>query len=156
MWSASSSTVISTFDSEQCPCLIRSSSRPGQATTMSTPRRSAVTCGFCPTPPKTVATSVRPPRPAGRSAASIWPTSSRVGARISARGAPERGRPPPARRGDDRQQEREGLAGAGAAAAEDVAAGEGVGQRGGLDGCGSGDARVAEDAVQACGHAEIG
>ena len=54
MWSASSSTVISTAPSEQWPWPIRSSSRPGQASTMSTPRRRPWTCGFWPTPPKTV------------------------------------------------------------------------------------------------------
>ena len=74
------------------PCLIRSSSRPGQAMRMSTPRRSAATCGPWPTPPKTVR-EVRPVVAAsGARAASIWPTSSRVGARISARGAPGRRR----------------------------------------------------------------
>ena len=38
MWSASSSTVTSTSSRVQWPWPIRSSSRPGQATTMSTPR----------------------------------------------------------------------------------------------------------------------
>src|ERR1700752_422662 len=37
-------------------CFIRSSSRPGQATTMSTPDRSAATCRFWGTPPKIVVT----------------------------------------------------------------------------------------------------
>ena len=54
MWSASSSTVTSTAPRSQWPCWMRSSSRPGQATTMSTPRRSPCTCGCWPTPPKTV------------------------------------------------------------------------------------------------------
>ena len=36
MWSASSSTLISTSPRWQCPCSMRSASRPGQATTMST------------------------------------------------------------------------------------------------------------------------
>ena len=86
MWSASSSTVTSTEPSEQWPWPIRSSSRPGQASTMSAPRRRPWTCGFWPTPPKTVWV-VRPAALAsGASALSIWPTSSRVGARISARG----------------------------------------------------------------------
>ncbi len=47
--------------------------------------------------------------------------------------------------GDERQQERVGLAAAGAAAAEHVLAGEGVGERRGLDGRRRGDAGVLED-----------
>ncbi len=90
MWSASSRTVTSTEPREQWPWPIRSSSRPGQARTMSAPRRRPWTCGFWPTPPKTVWV-VRPAAWAsGLSASWIWPTSSRVGARISARGAPLR------------------------------------------------------------------
>ena len=61
MWSASSSTVISTSSRRTMPCFIRSSRRPGQATTMSTPARSAATCGRWLTPPKTVVT-LRPQR----------------------------------------------------------------------------------------------
>ena len=140
MWSASSRTVTSIEPRSQWPCSIRSSRRPGQATTMSTPLRRPVTCGFWPTPPKTVWV-VRPAVAAsGWRASSIWPTSSRVGARISARGAWRRGPCAAAKAGDEREQEGEGLAGAGAAAAEDVAAGEGVGERGGLDRGGGGDA----------------
>ena len=86
MWSASSMTVISTASSETWPWPMRSSSRPGQATTTSTPRRIAETWGPWPTPPKTVR-EVRPRRCAsGVIASSIWATSSRVGARIRARG----------------------------------------------------------------------
>ena len=86
MWSASSMTVTSTASSDTWPWPMRSSSRPGQATTTSTPRRSAETCGPWPTPPKTVR-EVRPRRWArGVIASSIWATSSRVGARMSARG----------------------------------------------------------------------
>ncbi len=54
MWSASSSTVISTASSVTKPCFMRSSRRPGQATTMSTPARSASTWRFWLTPPKIV------------------------------------------------------------------------------------------------------
>ena len=90
MWSASSSTVTSMSPSEQWRCLIRSSSRPGQASTMSAPRRRLLTCGTWLTPPKIVIV-VRPAAVAsGLRACSIWPTSSRVGARISARGEPGR------------------------------------------------------------------
>ena len=70
MWSASSMTVTSTADSVQWPWPMRSSSRPGQATTMSTPRRRAATCGFWPTPPKTVRV-VRPLASASGARASL-------------------------------------------------------------------------------------
>ena len=57
---------------------------------------------------------------------------------------------------DERQQERVRLAGAGAAPAEDVATGEAVGQRRGLDGSGGGDALLLEDVDEHGGHAEVG
>src|SRR5690606_38081242 len=57
---------------------------------------------------------------------------------------------------DGRQREREGLAGAGAAAAQDVAALERVGQRGGLDGEGGVDPLARELAHDGGGQAEIG
>ena len=50
--SASSSTKISRSDRSIKPCPIRSFSRPGQATRMSTPFFRASTCGAWPTPPK--------------------------------------------------------------------------------------------------------
>ncbi len=138
------------------PGSIRSSSRPGQATTMSTPRRRPLDL-------RALADAAEDgPRgqaeraaASGASAASIWPTSSRVGARIRARGRPADGAAAAGGEpGDQRQQERVGLAGAGAAAAEHVTAGEGVGQRRGLDGGGGADAEIGEDVGQACGHAE--
>ena len=140
MWSASSSTVTSTAPRSQWPCWMRSSSRPGQATTMSTPRRSPCTCGCWPTPPKTVRVVSPAVAASGIRACSICPTSSRVGARIRARGLPGTTRPAGlGEPGDQGQQERVGLAGAGAAAAEDVPAGQRVEQRGGLDRGGRGD-----------------
>ena len=57
--------------------------------------------------------------------------------------------------GDDREQERVGLAGAGAATAEKVAAGQGVGQGRGLDGSGGLDAQVRQYGGELRGHAEI-
>ena len=45
MWSASSSTAISIRLRSTAPCSIRSISRPGVATTMSTPRWKARSCG---------------------------------------------------------------------------------------------------------------
>ena len=155
MWSASSMTVTSTAAKLQCPCAIRSSSRPGQATTMSTPRRSAVTCGFWPTPPKIVR-EVRPAACAsGARAWSIWLASSRVGARMSARGAFGAGRAAVGQPGDQRKQEGIGLARAGAATAEHVAPGKGVRQRGRLDGRRGVDAEARQDTGQACGHADV-
>ena len=71
--------------------------------------------------------------PNGSSASLTCMASSRVGTRMSERGrllcaAGAVGEP-----GEHRQAEGEGLARAGAAAAEDVAAGEGVGDGRGLD-----------------------
>ena len=112
--------------------LIRSSSRPGHATTMSTPWRSAWTCGSGPTPPKTV--RVRRPCDGGQRREGRVDLSDELTGRgedqrpggFGTTGAGWRaGRPAAA--GTRR------LAGAGAAPAEDVAAGEGVRQRGGLD-----------------------
>ena len=88
MWSASSSTLISTSPRWQCPCSMRSASRPGQATTMSARLRRAATCAFCPMPPKMVAT-VRPVAWAsGASTAWTWLASSRVGTSTRPRGRP--------------------------------------------------------------------
>ena len=65
-------------------------------------------------------------------------------ARGTARGQPR----------DEWQQEGIGLARAGAPAAQDVASGEGVGQRRGLDGSGAGDPALGEDRDEGGGHAE--
>ena len=86
MWSASSSTVISTRSRCTMPCFMRSSRRPGHATMMSTPACSAVTWRLCATPPKMVVV-VRPRAVAsGLRVASIWVASSRVGASTRPRG----------------------------------------------------------------------
>jgi len=55
-----------------------------------------------------------------------------------------------------RQQEGVGLPRSGAAAAQHVAPGERVGQRGRLDGGGDGDVPLGEDASKRSGDAEIG
>ena len=125
---------------------------------MSTPLRRPVTCGFWPTPPKTVRV-VRPARLGQRRERRVDLADQLAGRRQDQRARAARlrggtgvvGQP-----GHQRQQERVGLAGAGAAAAEHVAAGERVGQRRGLDGGGGVDALAREDAGQACGHAEVG
>ena len=57
---------------------------------------------------------------------------------------------------DEGQAERVGLARAGAAAAEDVTTGQGVRQRGALDGRRGGDARGVEDGEQGRRNAEVG
>ncbi len=80
MWSASSITVISTASRVIRRWRIRSSRRPGQATTMSTPACSALTCLFCGTPPKMVVTFRPDASASGCSVAVIWVASSRVGA----------------------------------------------------------------------------
>ncbi len=103
MWSASSSTVISTSSSVRCRWPSRSSSRPGHAMTMSTPAFSAVTWRDCATPPKIVV--VFRPRACASGAidSSIWLASSRVGASTRARGRPaaRRGCPEAAERAPD-------------------------------------------------------
>ena len=58
--------------------------------------------------------------------------------------------------GDEREQERERLAGAGAAPAEDVASAERVGQRRCLDGSGFGDAGGGKHVGEVGGYAELG
>ncbi len=96
MWSASSMTVISTASSFTKPCFMRSSSRPGHATTMSTPSFRAATWRFWLTPPKIVVV-LRPYAAAsGSRVALICVASSRVGARTRPRMRPAR-RDPPAR-----------------------------------------------------------
>ncbi len=86
MWSASSSTLISTSPRWQWPCSIRSSRRPGQATTTSARSRRAATCGCCETPPK-IAVTLRPVAWAsGARTAWTWLASSRVGTSTSPRG----------------------------------------------------------------------
>ena len=84
----------------------------------------------------------------GVTVAATWLASSRVGSEHEgARAARARGRcADAASAGDERQREGDGLAAAGAAAAEDVAPGEGVGQRRGLDRERRDDAAGLEDA----------
>ena len=62
MWSASSSTSTSTASSLASRRPIRSTRRPGQATSTSTPRASALICGCSPTPPWTSAIGEREAR----------------------------------------------------------------------------------------------
>ena len=112
--------------SEQWPWPIRSSSRPGQATTMSTPRRRACDLGV-------LADAAEDG--AGAEAGCLGQRRERgvdladqlTGRRQDQRAGCARGARLAARAvepGDEREQERVGLAGAGAAAAEHVAPGK--------------------------------
>ncbi len=87
MWSASSSTEISTADSVQARLSMRSISRPGVATTTSTPRFSASICLPYEAPPNTQASLSASDSPSGRSSSATWVASSRVGTNTRARGA---------------------------------------------------------------------
>ena len=160
MWSASSSTVISTASRVTKPCFMRSSRRPGQATTMSTPalqRLDLAASGVM--PPKIVVVV----QAVGRGERGEDGVDLR--GELAGRGEHEAERAAGAARaagelaaeaGDHRDGEREGLAGAGLAAAEHVAAGEGVGQGVDLDREGAGLALRGEHAHERCGHAECG
>ena len=90
MWSASSRTVISTSSRLTSPCPMRSRSRPGQATTTSTPALRAFSWGLAETPPKMVVTSMSTTRARGSMTSAIWRASSRVGARTRPMGWPGR------------------------------------------------------------------
>ena len=74
----------------------------------------------------------------------------------AARGVPDAATAGCGEAGDERDAEGVGLAGAGAAAAQNVTAGQGIRQRGRLDGGGGGDARAGENVEQGRRHAEIG
>ena len=142
MWSASSSTVISTWSSRHAPRSMRSMSRPGVATTTSTPRFEARRSGgrterrrrrWRRAGRRRLRRAARARRrPAGP--ARGWGRGRGRAERCGVRGR-RRGQP-----GEHGQAEGEGLAGPGLRAAEDVTAGQRVGQRAGLDGEGRVDA----------------
>ena len=98
MWSASSRTVTDTSSRSTRPCPMRSSRRPGQATTTSTPAARAFSWGFWDTPPKTVVTLSETASARGPMVWAIWPASSRVGARTRPMGWPGRAMSSSARR----------------------------------------------------------
>ena len=155
MWSASSSTTTSTRVRSAAPWSIRSISRPGVATRMSTPRSKRVELRPYGMPP---ATSVRLSpwmRASGASTSATCRASSRVGHQDQARGA-ACGWRAAGQRGDHRQTEAERLARAGLAAAEHVPAGERVGDGGGLDRERLGDAAGVQRRDQRLGHTELG
>ena len=78
--SASSSTRCFTNEKSAAPWPMRSSRRPGVATTMSAPERSASICGRSPTPPKIFAMRSGRCLAYARMFSSICATNSRVGA----------------------------------------------------------------------------
>ncbi len=94
MWSASSRTVTSMSSRRTWRWFMRSSRRPGHATTMSTPRRNAATWRPCETPPKTVVVVMPSAFASGSMVSNTCVASSRVGSRTSARGWPGRTRRP--------------------------------------------------------------
>ena len=113
--------------------LVWSVSRPGVATSRSTPRCSSAAWRLNDMPPTTEVT-VRPERlgvTAARASTTCW-ASSRVGTSTRPRG--RRGlRPAAVEPGQQREAEGQGLARAGLAAAEQVAPGERLGEGGRLD-----------------------
>ena len=89
MWSASSSTTTSTRVRSAAPWSIRSISRPGVATTMSTPRSNALSCGPYGMPPATRVRLSPWIRASGASTSATCIASSRVGTSTRARAQPE-------------------------------------------------------------------
>src|SRR4051812_2751057 len=87
MWSASSITVISTASSRQARRSMRCFSRPGVATSTSTPRVRASICRPYAAPPTTVATRCPSAWASGVRTAATCCASSRVGTSTRARGA---------------------------------------------------------------------
>ena len=85
MRSASSSTNTSSDLRLTSPCPDRSSSRPGVATRMSMPARSACFCASMPTPPKITKFRSGSCLPYTLKLSPIWAASSRVGVRIRQR-----------------------------------------------------------------------
>ena len=134
---------------------MRSLSRPGVATTTSAPPRSAPACRPIDIPPTTVAS---------RSFSDAGVRGERVGdllGQLAGRYEDQGQRLPglgalPGGTGQQRQAEGEGLARAGAPAAQDVAAGEGVRQRRRLDRERHGHALRGERGQQLRGHVEVG
>ena len=135
--SASSRTTISIAVRSMVRRSRWSMSRPGVATTMSTPRRSVRTCGMIGSPPTMVMPRRRVPwaKRAQRVRAPAS-ASSRVGTSTRPRGRGPGRAITAAQPLDHRQAERGGLAGAGLGAGEDVAALQGGGNGLGLHGRG--------------------
>ena len=156
MRSASSTTTISTSSRRSEPRSRRSFRRPGVATTTSTPLLERLHLVLH----AGAAVDGERPRvlvPQRQSCAS-WSSHLRGAARGWGRASSARG--PAGRRlldaGEEREAEGDGLAGAGGRLAADVAAGEGVGEGGGLDRERLGDAELGQAGAQGGGHAEGG
>ena len=141
MWSASSSTVISTRLRSAAPCSIRSIRRPGVATTMSTPRSKARSWGCI--GHAAGDQDERQPGGSGERSQHVADLLSQLAGRgeddrprAAARGAGEGG--------EERQAEGQGLARARPGPAEHVPARQRIGDRGRLDREGCRDPRFAE------------
>ncbi len=98
IWSASSRTATSTESREHSPRRMRSRRRPGVATSMSTPARSASIWRENAVPPHTTFISMPTASPKVWSESATWIASSRVGVRMIALGCFGLVRPPAARR----------------------------------------------------------
>ena len=156
MWSASSSTVTSTAEVGVARPM-RSSSRPGQAMTMSTPSRSLLYLRPGLTPPKMVTDRRSSALASGRQRRIDLcdEFAGRGEDQCTRTSGPARGgaiREP----GHDGQQEGVGLAGAGAAAAEHVAPCQRIRQCRSLNGEGGLDAGGGEGGNDGRGQAEAG
>src|SRR3954464_5958703 len=161
MRSASSTTTISTSSRSTSRRSMRSVRRPGQATSTSTPRRSALNCPPNPAPPYTAAPA--PPAPGG--AAGLGPAAEPLELaahlRCELTGGDEHEaagtlRACLADAGDERNAERDGLPRASGCATAEVAAGETVGDGHGLDVEGVVETARVERADELGGHAERG
>ena len=152
MRSASSSTTVVTSSRRTSPRSMRSSRRPGHATTTLTPLCRARHWSRYPVPPKMETTRwlSRPRREA--STACTCEASSRVGTSTSARGTSwSRLR----HGGHDRHAEGQRLARTRGRLAADVLAGQCGGNGGGLNGKRARDAQLLQPRVDVRGHAEI-
>ena len=158
MWSASSSTVTSTPVEVAVALLDQVLEPAGAGHDDVDARRRRWTCGLLADAAEDRCGVVRPAACGERRQRRVDLVDELAGRREDegARAAPVRRTAGRGEAGHQREQERVRLAGAGAAAAEDVAARERVGQGGGLDGSGGRDAARGEHGDEVGGHAEVG
>ena len=154
IWSASSSTVTSTASSEQTPRLDQVAEPAGRRDEHVDAALERVDLRSYGTPPNAVFVNRPSAVASGVSASLTCMASSRVGTRTSALGRCGAARPLGRDPGQQRQAERERLAGAGLAAAEHVPAGERVRDGGGLDRERRGDALAVQRADERGRHTE--
>ena len=155
MWSASSSTVTSTRSRSTRPWPMRSSRRPGQAISRSTPLAERV--GLATLADAAVDDGLAQAEDLGERGERVADLARELARRQqheAARALRDGATAGQAR--EQRQTEREGLAAAGAAATEHVAAGQRVGDRRALDGGGLGDVARGQRVHDVAGDAEVG